>query len=72
MLWGTSQKGLSLKIDLNNRDSLKERGAQQGEVREVARLASLGLPRAGAWLLPAPIPALGLHIPSQEFIIMAK
>ena len=72
MLWGTSQKGLSLKIDLNNRDSLKERVAQQGEVREVARLASLGLPRAGAWLLPAPIPALGLHIPSQEFIIMTK
>ena len=33
--------------------------AQGAQVREVARLASLGLPRAGCWLNATHIPALG-------------
>ena len=71
-LWGTPQKALGLKIDLKNLELLKQAVSQQGEVREVARLASLGLPRAGSWLLPAPIPALGLRLLPQEFTIMVR
>ena len=44
----------------------------QGVVREAARLASLGLPRAGAWLNSPPIPALGLHLRSTEFTMAVK
>ena len=71
-LWGHSQKSLSLKVDLNCLSKLKVHIEQSGEVREMARIASLGLPRAGAWLLCAPIPALGLHLQPTEFIMATK
>ena len=62
MLESLSQKAVSLKVDLQNLDNLKEETAQGARVREVARLASLGLPRAGSWLNSNPIPALGLKL----------
>jgi hypothetical protein len=65
-----SQKAISLKVDQHNLHLLKL--AVEGDTREVARLASLGLPRAGAWLTAAPIPALGLHLRPTEFTMAAK
>ena len=41
-------------------------------MREIARLASLGLPHAGDWLNVPPIPALGLHLRPSEFISTVK
>ena len=40
--------------------------------REVARVTSLSLPYAGAWLTCAPIPALGLHMRGPEFVVAVK
>ena len=67
-----SQKALSLMVDEASLSQLKTSIELQGEVREVARLASLGLPRAGAWLNSPPIPALGLHLRSTEFTMAVK
>ena len=67
-----SQRALSLMVDEASLSQLKTSIELQGEVREVARLASLGLPRAGAWLNSPPIPALGLHLRSTEFTIAVK
>ena len=39
----------------------------QTSTSEKARLLSLSLPQSGAWLTAAPIPALGLHLQSNEF-----
>jgi hypothetical protein len=69
---GVGQKALGLAIDKHNTERLLEEVGEEGEVREVARLASLGLPQAGAWLLTAPILALGLHLQASEFIMAAK
>ena len=41
-------------------------------MREIARLASLGLPHAGSWLSVVPSPALGLHLRPAEFIPVLK
>ena len=41
-------------------------------IREKARLQSLSLPESGAWLSAAPIPALGLHLSSNEFRVALK
>jgi hypothetical protein len=54
-LAGVGQRALGLSIDKHNEKQLLEEVGEEGEVREVARLASLGLPQAGAWLLTAPI-----------------
>ena len=72
VLWSLPQKALSLKIDLKCLATLTSNVQELGEVREAARLASLGLPRAGAWLIPPPIPSLGLHLQPLEFIMAAK
>ena len=39
---------------------------------QVARVTSLSLPYAGAWLTCAPIPALGLHMRGPEFVVAVK
>ena len=39
----------------------------EGQVRESARLASLGLAHSGGWLSVVPSPALGLHLRAAEF-----
>ena len=43
-----------------------------GDVREKARVKSLTLPHAGAWLTVVPNPHLGLHLNSQEFVVCLK
>ena len=59
-----TQKMISLEIDKN----MKVRLAQSLTVkRDMARLASLGLPHAGDWLNVIPSPVLGLHVRPQEF-----
>ena len=71
-LTGVSQKHASLKVDLQNQSLLQQRISEEGEVREIARLASLGLPHAGSWLSVVPSPALGLHLRPAEFIPVVK
>ena len=71
-VWGLTQKMLSFKIDQHNLDMLKEQLEAQGDAREVARLASLGLPYAGAWLTTPPIAALGLHLQPSEFTLVSR
>ena len=66
------QEAISVKVDKNNLWQLKEQLEQDGRVREVARLASLGLPHAGSWLLATPIPTLGLHLKPSEFTMAGK
>ena len=45
---------------------------KQSSIREKARLQSLSLTHFGAWLSAAPIPALGLHLSSNEFRVALK
>ena len=47
-LQGVSQKEVSLKVDLNNNQYLSTIILEMGNTRDMARLASLGLPHAGA------------------------
>ena len=69
-IWGLNQRNLSKKIDSNNLLLLSNQ--LEGDVRESARLKSLGLPYAGAWLVSPPIPALGLHLKPVEFCTAVK
>ena len=71
-LMGLSQKMASLKIDLKNQSILLNHFNGEGCVREIARMASLGLPHAGAWLSVIPSPALGLHLRGPEFVHSVK
>ena len=66
------QKTLSAAIDAVNLEKLKREADEEGSLREVARLASLGLPQAGVWLLTAPVTALGLHLRGGEFVAAVK
>ena len=66
-----TQKMICSKIDEANLKTFSEKMQEQGE-RECARLASLSLPYAGAWLNSVPLPALGLHLRSSEFITATK
>ena len=70
-LIGVSQKAASLKVDLFNRSLLLNQ-LQEGEVRDVARLSSLGLKYAGSWLSVVPSLALGLHLRPAEFVPMLR
>ena len=69
---GVPQKQVSLKIDLFNRSLLLLHFSEKGDKREIARMASLGLPHAGNWLSVVPSPALGLHLRSSEIIPILK
>ena len=44
---GVSQKMASLKVDLNNKSLLSNFFNGEGVVRDIARMASLGLPHSG-------------------------
>ena len=68
-LTGISQKNVSLKVDLLNQSRLLLHITEANEKREIAKMASLGLPHAGNWLSVVPSPALGLHLRSSEFIL---
>ncbi len=59
---GVRQKALSVKIDANKQRQLTERLEREGEMRDQARMASLGLPDAGDWLNALPFSALGFQL----------
>ena len=71
-LQGISQREVSLKVDLLNQSLLLHHFNEEGEEREIDRMASLGLPHAGSWLSVVPSPALGLHLRAPEFIPVLK
>ena len=70
-LTGLTQRMVGIKVDLANQTLHTTRIQEAGE-REVARMASLCLPQAGAWLNCPPLPALGLHLRGPEFVVAAK
>ena len=70
-VWGLTQKMLSKRIDSQNLQRLRDQVGDD-DVREKAKLESLGLPYAGAWLVAPPIRALGLHLQPAEFIMAVK
>ena len=55
-----------------NQSILLNHLTEEGQVREIARMKSLGLPQAGAWLSVSPLPALGLHLRAPEFVPCLK
>ena len=59
-------------IDLAHKDLLLSHIEETGDEREIARLSSLCLPQAGAWLNCTPLPALGLHLRGAEFVVACK
>ena len=61
-----------LKVDLSNKTRLLLLISEANKEREIARMASLGLPHAGNWLSVVPSPALGLHLRPSEFIPAIK
>ena len=71
-LEGASQKAISLNVDLRNQLLLIENFKREGNLRETARLASLGLPHSGDWLNTVPSPALCLHLRSVEFCVSVR
>ena len=71
-LVGVTQKMASLKVDLRNQSLLLNHFTTEGVTREIARMASLGLPHASDWLSACPSPALGLHLRGPEFICALK
>ena len=71
-LEGFGQKFLSLQADLAAAERLADATARLDSVREQTRLASLGLPYAGAWLNVVPSPALALHLWGPELITALK
>ena len=70
-LSGLTQKMVCTKVDQESHVALMEKIKNTGE-REIARMASLSLPQAGAWLNCPPLPALGLHLRGSEFVIAAR
>ena len=70
-LEGLTQKQICFQVDQANQRHLATLTQAAGE-REVARMASLSLPYAGSWLNCVPLPALGLHMRSKEFISAIK
>ena len=71
-LVGATQKMASLKVDLFNQSLLLNHFDTEGNTREIARMASLGLPHASDWLSVCPSPALGLHLRGPEFTLALK
>jgi len=71
-LQGSTQKEVSFAIDLGNYQRFLTSITNTGSVRDRARMGSLGLPNAGAWLNVVPSPTLGLHLHPPEFITAVK
>ena len=68
----STQREVSLAIDLKNFQNWSDIIKDLGSVRDKARMYSLGLPTSGAWLNVIPSPALGLHLQPSEFITAVK
>jgi hypothetical protein len=58
--------------DLNKLQLLNNHIDGLSNVREKARLTSVGLPHAGDWLNVIPSPTLGLHMRAAEFVVSVK
>ena len=71
-LTGATQRAVSLKINLHKLQLLSNHIDGLDNVREKARLTSLGLPLAGDWLNVLPSPTLGLHMRPAEFVVSVK
>ena len=69
-LSGFNQHSASLKIDQRLQSLLSETLTREGDVREIARFASVSLPdcHAGDWLTTVPSPSLGLLLKPPEFV----
>ena len=63
-LFGLSQKAISLKVDIKSQECLL---SSLDNVRDKARLSSLGIKHAGDWLNVVPCPTLGLQLRPTEF-----
>ena len=66
------EKLLSLDIDLHSETQLTKVTSDSGSTRDIIRLKSLGLPKAGAWLNAVPSSHRNLHMHTQEFIIVCR
>jgi hypothetical protein len=71
-LTGVTQRALSFTINLHNLQLLSNHINGLDNVREMARLTSLGLPHAGDWLNVLPSSTLGLHMRPSEFVVSVK
>ena len=69
---GVPQRAASLKIDQFNLSLLLNHYTEEGDEREIARMASLGLQHAGVWLSVVPSTPLGLHLQPSEFVPCLK
>ena len=72
MLNDLTQKQLSSMVDGRNLATLTLILEEDNDPREKARLNSLSLPHAGAWLEAVPIPALGLYLQPSEFVLAMR
>ena len=70
-LVGMTQKQMAYRVDQHQKQLLMD-DVGEDEVRERARLSSLGLPHAGDWLNTPPLAALGLHLRAAEFVPALK
>ena len=66
------EKLLSLDIDLHSETQLTKVTSDSGSTRDIIRLKSLGLPKAGAWLNAVPSSHRNLHMRTQEFTIVSR
>ena len=72
VLQGATQRQISLRIDQHKHQTFVSHTANNGSIRDKARLNSLGLPNSGAWMNVLPSPSLGLHLKPAEFIVSVK
>ena len=70
-LVGMTQRQMAVRVDQHQKQLLID-SVGEDEVRERARLSSLGLPHAGDWLNTPPLAALGLHLSAAEFVHALK
>ena len=66
------EKLLSLDIDLHSETQLTKVTSDSGSTRDIIRLKSLGLPKAGALLNAVSSSHRNLHMRTQEFIIVCR
>ena len=71
-LEGVTQREICLAVDTKNLVELSTLIEESGSIRDKARMGSLGLPNAGAWLNVVPSPALSLNLQPAEFIVAVK
>ena len=68
---GLNQWEVSARVDAANQTAFSNL-IQAAGVRESARMASLSLPHAGAWLFCPPSKGLCLHLSPRQFVVAAR